>query len=80
MTHVRRPNRRPIPGLDELVNGGVCASTRKIRYLDSRTAQRALAQVATEDPDPERRATLHIYRHDDCGDWHVGHSVPRGTR
>lgn len=80
MTHVRRPNRRHIRGLDELVNGGSCPSTGKVRYFDSRSAWQAREFVARDDPDPARAATLQVYRHEDCGDWHVGHRVPRGTR
>lgn len=74
MTAIRRPNRRPIPGLAELVNGGACPSSRKVRYLDERTARMALEQVGRHDPDPER---LNVYRHDHCGDWHVGHRSER---
>lgn len=76
MTHVRRPNRRPIPGLGELVNGGSCATSGKVRYLDQRTAARARDMVAKHDPDAER---LHVYHHGACGDWHIGHQPARSS-
>lgn len=72
MTAIRRPNRRPIPGLADLVNGGACPSSRKVRYLDERTARTALERVARHDPNRDR---LEVYRHGACGDWHVGHRV-----
>ena len=77
MTHIRRPNRRPIPGLDALVNGGSCASSGKVRYLDQRTAEHARRILATRDPDAAR---LESYRHGGaggCGDWHIGHAAAR---
>lgn len=73
MAIVRRPNRRPIPGLADLVNGGACPSSRKVRYLDERTARTALEQIGRDDPDRDR---LDVYHHS-CGDWHVGHRVER---
>lgn len=69
-THVSKPNRRPVKGLDELVNGGACPTTRKVRYLDERTANRARDQIAKHDAEPDRLA---VYQHAACGDWHVGH-------
>lgn len=74
MTHVRRPNRRPIPGLDELVNGGACTSSGKVRYLDARVAGQARDLVARNDPNGQ---LLEVYHHAACGDWHIGHRVPR---
>lgn len=80
MTHISKPNRRPIPGLAELVNGGSCRWTGKVRWLDERTAQRALEKIAQHDPDAERAARLEVFQCGRCGDWHVGHrGVPRGT-
>lgn len=74
MTSIRRPNRRHIRGLADLVNG--CPTTGKIRYLDQRTAEQARDQLARHDPDAAR---LETYRHASCGDWHVGHN-PRAAR
>ena len=74
MTHVRRPNRRPIPGLAELVNGGACAASGKVRYLDRRTAETARMMTAHADPDPARAARLHVYLDPWCRDWHIGHT------
>lgn len=74
MTHVRRPNRRRVAGLDALVNGGSCtASGGKIRYLDERTADVARGHVAAKDPDGDR---LEAYRCGSCRDWHIGHRSP----
>lgn len=73
MTHVSKPNRRPIPGLADLVNGGSCPSSRKIRWLDERTARQALEQIGRHDPDADR---LGVYQCARCGDWHVGHRGP----
>lgn len=77
MTHVRRPNRRPIPGLAELVNGGACAASGKVRYLDRRAAETARVMTARADPDQARAARLHVYQHAACGDWHIGHDQER---
>lgn len=80
MTHVRRPNRRPVPGMTDLVDGGICTLSGKVRYLDARTAGRALTSVASHDPDPERVSRLEVYHCARCADWHVGHrseGVPR---
>lgn len=74
MTHIRRPNRRPIPGLAELVNGGSCSTSGKVRYLDERTAGMARDLVARHDPEPAR---LEVYHHGACGDWHIGHRPER---
>lgn len=80
MTHIRRPNRRRVPELAELVNGGLCPSSRKVRYLDSRTAAAARRWLVNADPDPARAARLGVYQCERCGDWHVGHRpVPRRT-
>ena len=68
-THVAKPNRRRIPGLAELVNGGNCPHSGKVRYLDQRTATRALEQIAVQDPERDRLSTYRCK----CGDWHVGH-------
>lgn len=68
MTRIRHPNRRPIPGVADLVHG--CPSTGKIRYVDARSAQLARDLVARNDPDGER---LEVYPHAACGDWHIGH-------
>ena len=72
MTHVRRPNRRPIKGLDELINGGTCRVSGKVRYLDERTAEVARTHLLTRTADPERHL-LRVYACRDCGDHHVGH-------
>lgn len=77
MTTIRRPNRRRIPELAALVNGGVCAGSGKIRWLSERGAEQAAAIMANHDPDPERAARLVTYRHAVCGDWHVGHRAPQ---
>lgn len=77
MAHVRRPNRRPIPGLAELVDGGACARTGKVRYLDRRVAETARMMTARADPDPARAARLEVFQCSRCGDFHVGHAPER---
>lgn len=71
MTHVRRPNRRRLPGMVAAVEGSVCLTTGKLRYADRGSADRARAELARRDPSPD---ALEVYRHADCGDWHIGHS------
>lgn len=77
VTHVRRPNRRHVPELAELVHGGDCPVSGKARYLDRRTAETARMLTAKRDTDPERAARLHVFHCPPpglgCGDWHVGH-------
>jgi hypothetical protein len=73
--HVRRPNRRPIRGLSEMVNE-LCPSTGKRRYVDQRSAARAMAEIADRDPDADR---LNTYRCGPCADWHTGH-LPEAVR
>ena len=73
MTHVRRPNRRRVPELAELINGGTCRASGKVRFLDERTAMIARDLTAKRDPDPARAATLGAYVCTACGDWHIGH-------
>lgn len=68
-THVRRPNRRRIRGLAEAVNE-LCSASGKRRYIDERGAQRAMAEVAGEDPAADR---LNTYRCVSCSDFHFGH-------
>lgn len=80
MTTIRRPNRRRIPELGQLINEGQCPSSGKVRYLDGRVAAIARRWLVAIDPDPARAARLGVYQCDRCGDWHVGHAaVPRGT-
>lgn len=74
MTAVRRPNRRRIPELAQIADGGVCRQTGKLRYFDERTATIAMRQIAKRDPS---RARLNVFDCDHCGDWHVGHT-PKG--
>jgi hypothetical protein len=73
MTSVRRPNRRPVPELQSF-GGAICPDFRKIRYVEERAAQAALAHLARRDPDPVRAARLHVFRCPHCRDFHVGHS------
>lgn len=77
MTHVRHPNRRPQRGLDQLLNGGLCRGSGKLRYIDERAAQRVRDQMAARDPDPD---ALRVYWCGGCRDWHVGHDRPRAER
>lgn len=74
MTALRRPNRRRLPGVAALVHGALCPETRKVRYLDERSALIAREQVGRDDPS---RARLGTWRCAQCGDWHVGHT-PKG--
>lgn len=69
MTTVRRPNRRRIRGLSEMVNE-LCSSSGKRRYIDRRGAVHAMAEIAVDDPNADRLVT---YRCTACGDFHVGH-------
>lgn len=69
MTTIRRPNRRPIRGLSEMVNE-LCTASGKRRYLDGRSAIRAMAELVAGDPKAE---TLNAYRCPACSDFHVGH-------
>jgi hypothetical protein len=71
MTHARRPNRRRVPAIQEAISGELCVATRKVRYLEQRTARLAAAEVAKRPGDPSGRVSA--YRCDACGDWHVGH-------
>lgn len=77
MTHVRHPNRWPQRGLDQLLNGGVCPRSGKLRYFDARSAEQTLGHLARADPDPD---ALHAYHCGGCGDWHVGHTRPPAER
>ena len=72
MTHVRRPNRRHVPELSDLVNGGTCEPSGKVRFLDQRTAELARERLARRPADPDRHL-LHVYWCGRCRDWHVGH-------
>lgn len=72
MTHVRRPNRRHVPELADLVNGGTCEPTGKVRFLDRRTAEFARERLARRPADPDRDR-LHVFPCGLCRDWHVGH-------
>jgi hypothetical protein len=77
MIHVRHPNRRPQRGLDQLLNGGLCIRSGKLRYFDERSAEQTREQLAKVDPDPD---ALHVYWCGGCRDWHVGHVRPPSER
>jgi hypothetical protein len=72
MTHVRRPNRRHVPEFEDLVHGGICEPSGKVRFLDQRTAEFARSRLARRPADPDRDM-LHVYPCGLCRDWHVGH-------
>jgi hypothetical protein len=73
MTHVRKPNRRPLVVLSSAGAGGddLCPIAGKLRYLDERSARLALTQLGSRNAEPDR--VLATYRCPSCGDWHVGH-------
>lgn len=73
MTGIRRPNRRRVPALLEAAIGEVCLATRKIRYLDERTAAIAARELSSAHP---AQGAATAYRCTRCGDWHVGHRTP----
>ena len=70
MTAIRRPNRRHVPEMAAIAMGEICHRTRKVRYIDERTALRGMEQVSRRDPS---RARLNAFECEHCGDWHVGH-------
>lgn len=80
MTHVRRPNRRRVPELVDVVRGDLCPMSGKVRYVDPRAAAAARRWLVRIDPDPARAARLGVYQCERCRDWHLGHRpVSRGT-
>lgn len=75
MTHVRRPNRRPLsPEIARQISGETCPRTGKIRYPDEVVADHVIRQMRTHD---DRGDALERFRCQrppvGCGDWHVGH-------
>ena len=69
MTHVRRPNRRPVsPEVARLIDGETCPTTGKVSYPDEYAAALVLRQQRHNDP---RGDALESYR---CADhYHLGH-------
>lgn len=74
MTHVRRPNRRPMSDdVSRLLQGETCGATGKVRYPDQHSAGLVMRQQAARDP---RGDALEIYRcRGGCPDWHIGHGA-----
>lgn len=72
MTGIRRPNRRRVPALLEATSGEICAATRKVRYVDQRTARLAADELGHRNRED---VSLETYRCVSCADWHFGHAV-----
>lgn len=71
MTHVRRPNRRPLPPEAQYqLDGATCAATGKRRYSEVEAAH-VVRQMRPRDPDPDALESFACRL--GCGDWHVGH-------
>ncbi len=73
MTGIRKPNRRHVAALARFSSGEVCVATGKISFVDDRSAQLALSEIARIDP---RGDQLRTYLCRSCHDFHIGHARP----
>jgi hypothetical protein len=71
-SRLHKPNRRPMPEVDELVNGGLCSVSGKLRYRTIEGADQAIAKLRSYGTDPDADQ-LGAYRCKWCRDYHAGH-------